>query len=48
MGQEKPFERKRIPEFSCKRKHTVDINIFITSQNSNRKIKSCNHNLLKQ
>ena len=29
---------KRIPEFSCARKETIDINIFVTSENGDRKI----------
>ena len=32
------FYRQRIPEFSCARKETVDIDIFVTSRNGHRKI----------
>ena len=34
----KEFYRQRIPEFSCVRKETVDIDIFVTSRNGDRKI----------
>ena len=38
IGQRKVFYRQRIPEFSCARKETVDIDILVTSRNGNRKI----------
>ena len=38
IGQWKAFYRHRIPEFSCARKETVDIDILVTSRNSDRKI----------
>ena len=34
----KAFNRKRIPESSCARKQTVDIDILVTSRNGDRKI----------
>ena len=37
-GQRKAFYRQRIPESSCARKETVDINILVTSKNGDRKI----------
>ena len=37
-GQRKAFYRQRIPESSCARKETVDIDIFVTSRNGDRKI----------
>ena len=37
-GQRKAFYRQRIPEPSCARKETVDIDILVTSRNSDRKI----------
>ena len=37
IGQRKVFFRHRILECSCVRKETVDMNIFITSRNSDRK-----------
>ena len=40
IGQRKAFYRQRIPEPSCARKETVEINIYVTSSNGNRK--SCN------
>ena len=33
MGQRKGFYRKRIPESSCMRKETVDVDILVTSRN---------------
>ena len=36
-GQKKAFYRQKIPEFSCTRKETVDIDMFVTSRNGNRK-----------
>ena len=38
IGQRKAFYTQRIPEFSCARKETVDIDIFATSRNDDRKI----------
>ena len=38
IGQRKTFYRQRIPEFSCARKETVDIDILVRSRNGNRKI----------
>ena len=38
MGQRKAFYRQRIPESSCARKETVDIDILVTSKNGDRKI----------
>ena len=38
IGQRKAFYRQRIPEFSCERKETVDIDILVTSRNGDRKI----------
>ena len=38
IGQRKAFYRKRIPEPSCARKKTVDIDILATSSNGDRKI----------
>ena len=38
IGQRKAFYRKRIPEYSCARKETVDIDILVTSRNGDRKI----------
>ena len=38
IGQGKAFYRQRIPEPSCVRKETVDIDIFVTSRNGDRKI----------
>ena len=38
IGQGKAFYRQRIPESSCARKETVDIDILITSRNGGRKI----------
>ena len=37
-GQRKGFYRQSIPEFSCARKETVDIDILVTSRNGDRKI----------
>ena len=37
MGQRKAFYRQRIPESSCARKETVDIDILVTSGNIDRK-----------
>ena len=38
IGQRKAFYRQRIPEFSCARKETVDIDILVTSRNGDRKM----------
>ena len=38
IGQMKAFYRQWIPEFSSARKETVDIDILVTSRNSDRKI----------
>ena len=38
IGQRKSFYWKRIPEPSCARKETVDIDILVTSRNGHRKI----------
>ena len=38
IGQRKAFYRQRIPEFSCARKETADIDILVTSRNGHRKI----------
>ena len=34
----KAFNRQRIPEASCTRKETFDIDILVTSRNGDRKI----------
>ena len=38
IGQRKAFYRQRIPESSCERKETVDIDILVASRNGDRKI----------
>ena len=38
MGQRKVFYRQIIPESSCARKETVDIDILLLSRNGDRKI----------
>ena len=38
IGQMKTFCRQRIPQSSCVRKETVDIDILVTSRNGDRKI----------
>ena len=38
IGLRKAFYRQRIPEFSCARKETVDIDIFVISRNGGGKI----------
>ena len=38
IGQRKALYRHRIPEPSCARKKTVDIDILVTSRNGDRKI----------
>ena len=36
IGQRKAFFRQRIPEFSCARKETFDIDILVTSTDGDR------------
>ena len=36
IGQRKKFYRQRIPESSCARKETVDIDILVTSKNGEK------------
>ena len=38
IGQRKAFYRHRIPESSCARKESVDINILVTSRTVDRRI----------
>ena len=38
IGQRKAFYKQRIPESSCARKETVDIDILVTSSSGDRKI----------
>ena len=38
IGQRKAFYRQRIPEPSCTRKETIDIDILVTSRHGDRKI----------
>ena len=38
IGQRKAFYRQRIPESSCAKKETVDIDILLTSGNCDRNI----------
>ena len=38
MDQRKAFHRQRLPEFSCAKKKTVDIDIFGTSRTADRKV----------
>ena len=38
IGPRKAFYRQRIPESSCARKDTVDIDILVTSRNGHTKI----------
>ena len=38
IGQRKAFYRQRIPEPSCGRKETVDIDILVMFRNGDRKI----------
>ena len=46
IGQRKAFFRQRIPEPSCVRKETADIDILVTSRNGDRKImQSTNYQL---
>ena len=37
IGQRKAFYRQRIPESSCARKETADIDILVTSRNGDKK-----------
>ena len=39
IDQRKAFYRQKIPEPSCGRKETVDIDIFVTFRNGDRKIR---------
>ena len=38
IGQRKAFYRHRIPEYSCARKETADIDILVTSRNGDKKV----------
>ena len=38
IGQRKAFYRQRIPESSCARKETVDIEVLVKSRDGDRKI----------
>ena len=38
IGQTKAFYRQKVPESSCARKKSVDIDILVTSRDCNRKI----------
>ena len=38
IGQRKAFYKQRIPESSCARKETVDIEIFVTSRKGDIRI----------
>ena len=38
IGQSTALYRQRIPECSCQRKETVDIDILVTSRNSDKKL----------
>ena len=38
IGQREALYRQRIPESSCARKETVDIDMLVTSRNGDRKI----------
>ena len=38
IGQREAFFRQRIPQFSCARKETFDIDILVASRNGDRKI----------
>ena len=38
IGQRRTFFRQKIPESSCAKKETVDIDILVTSRNDDRKI----------
>ena len=37
IGERKAFYRQRIPESSCPKKETVDIDILVTSRNGGKK-----------
>ena len=37
IGQRKAFYRQRIPESSCARKETIDMDILVTSRNGDKK-----------
>ena len=37
IGQRKAFCKQRIPESSCAKKETVDIDILVTSRNGEKK-----------
>ena len=37
IGERKAFYRQKIPESSCARKETVDIDILVTSRNGDQK-----------
>ena len=39
IGQRKAFYRQRIPEPNCNRKKTIDIDILVTYQNGDRKVR---------
>ena len=41
-GQRKALYRERIPESTCTRKETVDIDILVPSRNGDRKIMQSN------
>ena len=38
IGQRKAFYRQRIPESSCARKETVDLDILVTNRSVDRKV----------
>ena len=38
IGQRKAFFRQKIPEPSCARKETIDIDILVTYRNGDRKV----------
>ena len=38
IGQRKAFYRQKIPGSNCAQKETVDIDVFVTSRNGERKI----------
>ena len=44
IGQRKAFSRQRIPEPSCMRKETVDMDVLVTSRNGDRKIHAIYYN----
>ena len=41
IGQMKAFYKWRVPEPSCARKETVDIDVPVTSRNGDRKLMQC-------